>query len=82
MCAPFDPARRSPVSVRLSPEEVDLRNLLRYEAQNRKITLPKGDVISWATSPKNHEIAIQNGCKRYEATDPAGNASPSIEKAQ
>lgn len=56
--------------------------LLRYEAQNRNITLPKGDVISWATSPKNHEIAIQNGCKRYEATDPAGNASPSIEKAQ
>ncbi len=55
--------------------------LLRYDVQNRDITLPKGDVISWSTRPKNRELVIRDGCERYGVSGPQW-TTPPVEKAK
>lgn len=42
--------------------------LLRYEGQKRTIALPKGEVVSWSTDPKEQELRIQDGCKLHRVS--------------
>jgi hypothetical protein len=54
--------------------------LLRYEGPKRTIALPKGEVVSWSTSPRGQELKIQDGCALHRVSGLQPDVPPSIDR--